>query len=326
MNGYQDKVSQQIEQYAAGYDEFPIPEMFHYWSHTYVRERVVRIFGTETTTDFYANQFSELFLSCERPNIVSFGSGDAAQEIQIAQALLAMGRSNFRFLCLDLIPESVARANRSAVAAGVSEVLSSRVFDVNLDDLPIQIDGAMAHQSLHHFVELERTFDLIARQMPDHGMFLTQDMIGRNGHMRWPEVLNFVESIWRDLPDQKKYNHITKRIYPNFINFDCSKEGFEGIRAQDILPLLVERFDFSGFVGEGGVIEVFLDRSFGHNFRSNNEVDRQFVDALELFNSALLSAGKIKPTMMIARMGKIGKCPPTKSCNGITPTRSIRSC
>ena len=42
--------------------------------------------------------------------------------------------------------------------------------------------------------------------------------------------------------------------------------SFEGIRAQDILPLLVERFTFDEFIGFGNVIDPFVDRSFGPNF------------------------------------------------------------
>jgi len=33
--------------------------------------------------------------------------------------------------------------------------------------------------------------------------------------------------------------------------WDCSKQGFEGIRAQDILPLLVKKFSFRSFLGFG---------------------------------------------------------------------------
>jgi hypothetical protein len=69
-----------------------------------------------------------------------------------------------------------------------------------------------------------------------------------------------VELIWETLPDSKKYNHQLKRLEREFVNWDCAKEGFEGVRAQDILPLLVERFDFEKFMAFGNRQPAFCIR------------------------------------------------------------------
>ena len=52
-----------------------------------------------------------------------------------------------------------------------------------------QYQIVMANQALHHFVELEMLFDKVFQVLAVDGFFLTDDMIGRNGHMRWPEAL-----------------------------------------------------------------------------------------------------------------------------------------
>ncbi len=67
-------------------------------------------------------------------------------------------------------------------------------------------------------------------------MFVTNDMIGRNGHQRWPEALEIVNQYWHELPEAYRYNKLLSRYEPEYMNWDCSTEGFEGIRAQDILP------------------------------------------------------------------------------------------
>jgi hypothetical protein len=51
---------------------------------------------------------------------------------------------------------------------------------------------------------------------------------------------------------------------------------FEGIRSQDILPLLLEYFHFEVFIPYGNVIDPFIDRTFGPNFDSSREWDRDF--------------------------------------------------
>jgi hypothetical protein len=122
--------------------------------------------------------------------------------------------------------------------------------------------------------------------------------------MRWPETLRLVRILWSKLPDRYKYNHQLKRLEIEFDNWDCSKEGFEGIRAQDILPLLLERFYFEFFLAWGGVTDVFVDRSFGHNFDPENEWDRRFIDEAHQLNEQTLESGLIKPTQMLAAMTK----------------------
>ena len=79
--------------------------------------------------------------------------------------------------------------------------------------------------------------------------------------MRWPEALAIVHELWKELPDRYKYNHQLKRLEIEYENWDCSRQGgFEGVRAQEILPLLLKKFHFDLFVGFGNVIERVLFR------------------------------------------------------------------
>jgi hypothetical protein len=301
---YESKVQEQIQQYEKGFDPYPLPPIFHHWSHTYLRQKVAAVFGTQTVTEFYASQFSFAFETATRPFFVSIGSGDGAQEIAIAKSFIAKGHNRFNFLCLDLNPTLVDNANQSIKSNGLEELVSSKVFDINKDSLGHEVHGFMAHQSLHHFVELERTFDLINGHLVGDGRFLTQDIIGRNGHMRWPEALLFVDAVWEKLPDHKRYNHQHKKNVPTFVNHDCSTFGFEGIRSQDILPLMVERFSFERFLGAGGFIDVFVDRDYGPNFNPKDDGDRLLIDTLESINDVLVDLGVITPTMMFASVMK----------------------
>ena len=102
------------------------------------------------------------------------------------------------------------------------------------------------NQSLHHIVELEL---LSKKPIAACGIaiFLTNDMIGRNGHMRWPEALE-LSRLAAALDAKYKWNHelnVTKK----YENWDCRGRDLK-VRSQDILPLLVKRFSlivFSAF-------------------------------------------------------------------------------
>jgi hypothetical protein len=159
-------------------------------------------------------------------------------------------------------------------------------------------------QSLHHFEALETLFERIGQALHPDGCFVSDDMIGRNGHQRWPEALVHINEIWSQLPEKYKYNHQLKRVEFEYIDWDCSKEGFEGIRAQDILPLLLKHFHFELFIAFGNIINPFIDRSFGPNFDAENEWDRAFIDRVHALDAAEIEAGRIKPTHMIAAMRK----------------------
>jgi hypothetical protein len=129
-------------------------------------------------------------------------------------------------------------------------------------------------------------------------------MIGRNGHMRWPEALAVLNDLWRELPNRYKYNHQLKRLETEFDNWDCSKEAFEGIRSQDILPLLIQKFQFDLFLGFANIVDVFVDRSFGHNFDTGREWDLKFIDKVHEIDESNIESGNIKPTHMTAAMTK----------------------
>ncbi len=52
------------------------------------------------------------------------------------------------------------------------------------------------------------------------------------------------------------------------------------------------------------MINVFVDRGFGHNFDPANPRDCHFIDFVAGLDDYFIEAGKIKPTQMIAAMTK----------------------
>jgi SAM-dependent methyltransferase len=183
--------------------------------------------------------------------------------------------------------------------------------------------SVIANHSLHHVVNLEGLFDSIKSSLEPTGNFIVNDVIGRNGHQRWPEALEIVERLWQELPDPYRYHRILNRHDADFVNWDCSSEGFEGIRAQDILPLLIERFDFPVFIGFGNVIIPFVDRGFGHNFDATAAWDQEFIDNIHAIDEAGFKDGSLKPTQMLAVMTPVS-VESHSFARGISPAASVR--
>ena len=57
------------------------------------------------------------------------------------------------------------------------------------------------------------------------------------------------------LPASYRFNQQLQRYEEIYLNYDCSVDGFEGIRSQDILPLLLQNFHFDVFVAFANVID-----------------------------------------------------------------------
>jgi len=322
---YRGRVENQIDQFADQERLHGLPAIYRYWNRTYVAPKIQQVYGTRSIYKIYGDAFGgALRRAGGSGRILSIGCGEATNEVAIAKEMRAAGISNFRFLATDLSDIRLERARELVRENDLDEFFEFRVVDINKWDPEERFVGVMAQHALHHIVELERAFDLIDEHMHPEGVFVIVDMIGRNGHMRWPETLRYVEKIWSFLPSKYKFNHQLGAPVPDFINFDCSKKGFEGIRAQDILPLLTEKFAFSHFVGVGGIIDVFAERAFGHNFDAAKASDRNLIDIIARLNDLLLDTGEIKPTIAVAICRNRSYSGTLKTYGDLTPLKAIR--
>lgn len=285
-----------------------LPPIFHYWANKYLLPKFQE-FGFYGPESFFVNYLHEAALNSgkEEVRFASIGSGNCDAEIRIALSLQRLGMNRFSIHCIDLNPAMLKRGKELAKQGGLDKHIMTEKADFNHWRPQHDYDAIIANQSLHHVVHLEGLFDAVKAALTPAGSFIISDMIGRNGHQRWPEALAIVEAFWNELPQSYRYNRLTGEQEDVFINRDCSLEGFEGIRSQDILPLLVERFSFDFFLGFSNVIFPFIDRCFGPNFDENNEWDRSFIDKVQTCDEDEILSGRLKPTQMLAVVNKLDR-------------------
>lgn len=296
-----------------------LPPIFHYWSNKYLRP-VLEEQGFSNPHQFLAKFLHESAArtGVDHPIFLSVGAGNCDTEVRVAKLLRERGMHDFTIHCLDLNASMLRRGIEMAQREGVAAHIEVIECDFNSWKAGVSYQGIMACQSLHHVVNLEGLFGQIARGLSPGAYFIVDDMIGRNGHKRWPEALIEVRRFWRELPRSYRYNHQLGRHERTYINWDCSTAGFEGIRAQDVLPLLTESFHFHLFVGFANVIDVFIDRAFGRNYNADVEWDRAFIDRVHAFDEAALVRGALTPTHMMAVLAAEPSPSPVYS-RGITP-------
>jgi SAM-dependent methyltransferase len=300
---YRQRVAAEHGHFDSCEEVHALPPIFHYWSNRYLRPRL-EAFGVSHPDAFFAKYLVECYgRGSGTRRFLSLGAGNCDTEVRLARALRDAGCHRFAIECLELNKAMLVRGQQLAARERVADNIVPLEADLNHWRPMTQYDGVIASQSLHHVMALERVFDSVSTSLAPHARFIVSDMIGRNGHQRWPEALAIVREFWRELPSTYRYNRQLKRQEHEFLDWDCSTEGFEGIRAQDILPLLVERFGFDVFIGFANVIAPFVDRSFGPNFSNDAQWDREFIDRVHARDESEMAAGRIKPTQMFAVMG-----------------------
>jgi SAM-dependent methyltransferase len=302
-----------------------LPEFYDYWSNKYLRPKLEQL-GFSHPEAMFSHYFAEAYTASARTQraYVSVGAGNCETEVRLAEDLTRRGHTEFVIECVEFNTRLLQQGSELAQRKGLAKHIVAVGGDFNKWSPTTTYDGVLANNSLHHVLNLEGLLGAIRASLEPTGFFVTSDMIGRNGHMRWPEALEIVHEYWRELPKQYTYNNLLKRYEAIYDNWDCSADGFEGIRAQDILRLLIDHFEFALFVPFANVIDPFIDRTFGHNFRSSVAWDRAFIDRLHARDEAEILRGAIKPTHILAAMCT-EPSDRTLLVDGLTPEFCIRS-
>ncbi len=321
---YAQRIGNELHIFNSQANIHDLPAIASYWSRKFLSPLLFE-HGFKEVEQFFAKFLHQAAAAVgrRRPLFASLGAGDCDIEVRTAKILKKRGLDEFTIECLELNTQLLDRGRASAREAGIEQHLAFVEADFNSWTADKQYTAIVASHSLHHMVELEHVFDEVRRALHPAGYFVAADMIGRNGHMRWPEALGEMRPFWYELPLEYRWNHQMSRLEEEYINHDCSTQGFEGIRAQDILPLLVERFDFKLFVALSNLMDIFVDRGFGPNFNKDGEWDRDFIDRVHACDEQAILSGRLTPTHMYAVMTP-GPSGDHFYSRGLTPQRCLR--
>lgn len=161
--------------------------------------------------------------------ILSLGSGYCGHELDLARRL----RSSCRIVCTDINQDLFAEAR--SVAADEELNLEFTTEDLNFMAIPAgRFHLIFAHASLHHVINLEHLYEQIEGGLAPGGILHIVEVVGKNRKLIWDENERLANALLDVLP-----NEVTGGI-----RLDVPEEGdgMEGIRQEEIIPLLRERF------------------------------------------------------------------------------------
>lgn len=162
--------------------------------------------------------------------ILSLGSGFCGHEIDYARAMLGP----YEITCTDINDEIFAQARGTATKEELS--LRFEVADLNFIEIePQRYHMIFAHAALHHIINLERLFQRVSRGLAPGGIFHIVEVVGMNRKLIWDENERFANALLQALPEK-----LTRGIR---LAVPFHQGGMEGVRQQDILPLIRENFE-----------------------------------------------------------------------------------
>jgi SAM-dependent methyltransferase len=301
MDDYDARVSAELRTFADQEVIHDLPAIHHLWAQRFVMPLLAEV-GVPSIDVLWRREIGE---QCRRrapepARLVSLGAGNGELELALAESLADEGIPNLQLTLLELNGEMLDRAAAEARRIGIADRVHGELADLNRWAPTGPVDVYLANHSLHHVVELEHLYRQVRSSLAPEGVLLVNDMIGRNGHQRWPEAAQAVRRIWRTLPERYRRNHAVGGVDHEYPDLDCSSEGFEGIRSQDVLPLLLREFHPETYVTFANVIDPFVDRIYGPNFDPDDPTDAALIEEIATFDEAAIDAGVLTPTHLVA--------------------------
>jgi SAM-dependent methyltransferase len=145
----------------------------------------------------------------------------------------------------------------------------------------LTFDVAMFVSGLHHVVEIERVLQTVTELLIPNGEFwIIGEAVGRNGNQLWPEALDAANRIFSSLPERFRCNAFTRKVDSMVPETDFSANSFEGIRSEEIEPLLLRYFDPVEVWRRNCFLWRLVNPVYFRNYDLNSEEDRYVVLSL----------------------------------------------
>lgn len=145
----------------------------------------------------------------------------------------------------------------------------------------LTFDVAMFVSGLHHVVEIEHVLQRVIELLVPNGEFwIMGEAIGRNGNQLWPEALDAANRIFSSLPERFRRNAFTRKVDSAVPETDFSANSFEGIRSEEIEPLLSRYFDPVEIWRRNCFLWRLVNPVYFRNYDLNSEEDRYVLLSL----------------------------------------------
>jgi SAM-dependent methyltransferase len=278
-----------------------LPPAFHAWSQRWVRPKFERL-GATSPEDLYLVEIRRhaQALAGRELRLASLGSGAGDLELRLMQRLRENG-IRARMDCVDLNPRLLQTGESGAHELGFCDRMRFIAADAAEFHDPLPYDVLVVNQFFHHVAGLEGFCAALSRLLAPDGVLLSSDVVGRNGHLPWPDVEAQVQAFWRELTPAQTVDGSDGKRKDRYPPVDHAAYSNEGVRTQDVVACLAQAFDFEVFLTFGAAIMPFVERRFGFNFAADG-TDAELLERFAAADDARVERGDYPASNMFAML------------------------
>jgi len=301
---YKDRIRREIQHYQEVFKGRMSQEVPPVWLKVEKRfsDAIEEITGVRNLYQYVARHVK----GKERVSLLGLGSGACGNELEGIAPLLREQNCQMELTCIDINETILVQAEVEAKKRGVK--FYKIVQDINRMELePNSYDVIVAYSALHHFIELDRIAYMINFALRHDGIFVTVDIPTRNGYKMWDETFDIVNALWKVLPEKFKIAHTgypEPRYLPIYENIDYSKNSFECINSEAILPALRTHMKEVHFVPSLSIARRFFDTRFGPNYDLNLNLDHSIFEFIMGLDDYYIKMGHLRPETFLGAYAK----------------------
>lgn len=148
-------------------------------------------------------------------------------------------------------------------------------------------DVILCVSGLHHIVELEKLIQFCHTSLTEDGEFWSiGEYVGKNGNRLWPPAKHEANKLFQQLPEKYRLNRHTQQNDIEVPDGDCSVGFFEGIRSEDIEPIISRWFEARTLYRKNCFLWRLTDSAYSDNYNLSDPVDRAWL--IQLINAEII--------------------------------------
>ena len=224
------------------------------------------------------------FPGLDRPlEILSLASGYCGHEIDFARRMTRP----YKVTCTELDGAIFEKARAVAKTEGLA--MNFETVDLNFITIaPKRYDLIFAHAAIHHVINLEHLFEQIMGGLSPTGILFVAEVVGKNRKLIWDENERYANALLDLIPER-----VTRGIR---IAIPDELGGMEGVRQEDILPLLHKHFSAVFEHRHGAFIRFICTHAeLGPAFDPQNSETRRYLDFLIDSDDCCVRHGILRP-------------------------------
>ena len=212
--------------------------------------------------------------------VLSLCSGSARIEASFA----AQAGTNVEWTLLDINSDLLELASKQ-----FAPEIKINLIEANANELEYfgeKYDVILIVSALHHIVELEMLVKFCHDSLTESGEFWSiGECVSRNGNRLWPDARAEANKCFRQLPKKYRLNRFTNHLDSEIPDSDFSVGTFEGIRSEDIQPILDRWFYPLDVYRRNCFLWRLINLAYSDNYDLGKVEDRDWI--LHMVNAEL---------------------------------------